>query len=378
MFCRLSIIVRVLVLISVLLTFFVRPFALGLDSSLLSNILLLVVSVIVASQVQATMPNRNKIFYMLFSIYILYSIINVVTGTFSITNLYPLLQVISVYLLFKNYEVMCLYFKCLKNTFLTLIVLAVIGFLLECYYGNTNNLLLIKDITYVNRTYEFSLYFPFSWSRMSWYIDGDSFFAGEHMRQYFFFVEPGMAPPFFISCIFILWSDEKEKFKWIQTIVFLLGLFLTFSTGGPLILLVSISVWYFSKNYRKMPVWSIALFVIGLYIAWYAFNYMPIFGRQAKIDLGSSTAGSIEEHENVSSSVFAASILMVLYGILSLKYKFNKSVTMVISAVMALGYMSNYIGYTTLATMFLFWDKLTIEQKMMYGKCIKKVRKKMY
>jgi len=266
-------------------------------------------------------------------------------------------QLISVYLMFKNYSVMHLYFKYLKNIFLVLIVLAIINFILECNVPDRSNLAILKDITYQNKSYEFSLYFPLSWSKMGWIIGGNLPISGVHNRQYYFFVEPGMAPPFFTAFIFMIWNNDREKRKWIKIIIFLIGILLTFSTGGPLILFLSLAVWYASKHRNKFSITSIVLFALGISFAWYAYNYMPVFGRMAKIEYTAGTAESIETHENVTTAVAYGVVLLVIYGLMALKLKKDKVMSVVFTAIVALGYMSNYVGYTTLATMILFWDK---------------------
>lgn len=348
--------IRFLVFIAVILTFFVRPFALGLDHSLLTNALLLIVSGIVSMTMHPTLYNRKIVLFSILSIYIVFGVYSSIQHNSISSSFLPVLQVVSVYLLFRNYDVMRLFFKYLKNAFLFLIILAIINFTLENFYGDRDTLLLISNIKYVKDTYEFSLYFPLTWSTMGWSLDGSSFFAGIHSRQYYFFIEPGMAPTFFTACIYILWSDEKEKYKVLQTIIFLIGIFLTFSTGGPLILLLSLSAWFLAKRKKKFSILTIILVVAGVYVAWYAYNYMPFFGRQAKLELSAGTQTSIETHETIMGNVLVGVSMLVFWGLLTFKIKKNKVYPAVIAIILALGYMSNYVGFTTLATMFLFWD----------------------
>lgn len=362
---RLSVPVKFLVFLSVILTFFVRPFALGLDNSLLTNILLLMVSGLIAVSTKPTLYNRGKIFYVILSLYVIYALYSMIYQGFSITSVFPILQVITVYLLFRNYAVLRLYFKYLKNIFLILIILAIVNFVLE-FTMDRDSLLLIKDIRFQNGTYEFSLFFPLTWTQMGWDLIGNSLFSGFHSRQYFFFIEPGMAPPFFTALIFILWSDEKEKRKWFQTILFVIGIFLTFSTGGPLIFVLAISVWYLMKKKEKMSFFTLALVSIGIYAAWYAYNYMPFFGRMAKMEVSAGTELSIETHETFGIKVFVGVGLIVAHALASLKLKYNKVTPIVIAACIALGYMSNYVGFTTLATIFLFWDGHPVDNQSIH------------
>lgn len=346
--------VKRLVFLAVILTFFVRPFALGLDNSLLTNALLLFVASLVALNTPATLYNRKKVLAVILLLYLVYAIYEGLRGSFE-KSFFPVLQVITVFLLFRNYAVMKLYFKYLKNFFLVLIILAIINAVLVIIYGDKEILALIKDIQYLKGTYEFTLYFPLTWSRMGWTVEGN-LFSTIQARQYFFFVEPGMAPPFFTGLIYILWNDKDEKYKWLQTIIFIIGIFLSFSTGGPLILLLSLSVWYYFSKKGKMSPLTIGLFALGIYLAWYAYNYMPYFGRQVKMELSAGTQTSIETHETFGEYILFGVSLIVIMGIISLKIKYNKVLPIVMAAIIALGYMSNYIGFTTLATIFLFWD----------------------
>jgi len=364
---RLGTEIKLLVFAAVILTFFVRPFALGLDNSLYTNMLLLLVGLIVALSTPGTLYNGKKIFILIFSIYLSYSLYKFITSG-NVVSFLTLLQVISVYILFRNYQVMQLFFKYLKNVFLLLIVLGIINFGLECLKNGPDSLLMIRDIPYGKGVYEFSLFFPLTWSKALWYIPGSSIISGVHQRQYFFFIEPGMAPTFFIASLYLLWNDEKEKYKILQTIIFIIGILITFSTSGPLILIFSLSIWYFFKrNEKKFSPVSLAFFVVGIYFSWYAFNYMPVFGRQAKVELSASMAASVETHEAIlHSAIMVGVALLGLYGYFAMKYKQNKVLTIVITSIIALGYISNYVGYTTLATMFLFWDKTqkrTLEDK---------------
>lgn len=352
---RLSTSIKTLVFIAVILTFFVRPFALGLDNSLLTNILLLIVSGLIAASTKPSLYNSGRIFFVVFSLYVIYAFYSMIYQGFSITNIFPILQVITVYLLFRNYAVLRLYFKYLKNIFLILIILAIVNYVLE-FTMDRDSLLLIKDISYQKGVYEFSLFFPLTWTKMGWDLIGNNLLSGFHSRQYFFFIEPGMVPPFFTALIFILWSDEKEKNKWMQTILFVIGIFLTFSTGGPLIFVLAISIWYLMKKKEKMSIFTLALVAIGFYMAWYAYNYMPFFGKMAKMEISAGTELSIETHENIGIRILVGVGLIVIHALASLKLKYDKVTSIVVAACVALGYMSNYVGFTTLATIFLFWD----------------------
>lgn len=302
-----------------------------------------------------TLYKRNVNFGIILFLYIVFAVYNSLFRHEIGKNFLPVLQVFTIFLLFKNYAVMHLFFKYLKNIFLFLVVLAIINFILESFYGK-DALVLIKDISYLDGTYEFTLYFPLTWSASSWDIIGNILGAGIHSRQYFFFIEPGMVPPFFISCIYIIWNDPLEKNKWMQTILFIIGLLLTFSTGGPLILLLSLAVWYISKNRKHLSPFSIIVFALGIYAAWYVFNYMPGFGRVAKMELSSQSAESVEIHENFGVYIIVGAALLMVCGLLFLKSKNNKVLPIVFATIIALGYLSNYIGYTLLATAFLFWD----------------------
>lgn len=348
--------IKFLVFVAVVLTFFIRPFALGLNNSLLTNALMLGVAVLISISTQATMYNRKQNLLLVLSIYLLFALYNSISRESIGKSFLPVLQVATVFLLFRNYSVMRLYFKYLKNIFLLLIILAIVNFALELFYGDREKLALISDIVYLNGTYEFSLYFPLTWSKMGWDLVGDFLFAGTHSRQYFFFIEPGMVPPFFTAFIYMVWNDESEKRKWLQTALFIVGILMTFSTGGPLIMLLSVPVWYLSKNRSKLSIFTIVLVAVGLYVAWYAYNYMPFFGRMAKLDVSAGAAESIETHESFGVYILVGVGLIAFWGLLSIKTKHNTVLPIVFASIIALGYMSNYIGFTFLATTLLFWD----------------------
>lgn len=360
---KLPVPVKLLTFMAVILTFFVRPFALGLDNSLITNVMLLAVAVLISIRTPTTLYNHQKVLRVTLLIYLIFAFYNgIANGSFE-KSFFPVLQVVTVYLIFRNYSVMRLFFKLLKGIFIVLIILALINFVLVVLTGDKDSLVLIKDIRYLKDTYEFSLYFPLTWSEMGWNIFGNFDFSAFFPRQYYFFIEPGMVPPFFTAFIFILWSDKNEKHKWMQTFIFIIGIIMSFSTGGPLILMFSISLWYLSKNKSKLSLFTIILFAIGICVAWYAYNYMPFFGRQAKMEISAGTQLSIETHETFAGNIIVGVALLAVYGLISLKIKYDKVLPVVITAIIALGYMSNYIGFTTLATMFLFWDSAPQQNK---------------
>lgn len=315
--------------------------------------MLLGVGYLIAIQTPATMYNHKKNLLVIIFIYVTYAIFISVTKESIGKSFLPVLQVFSVYLLFRNYSAMHLFFRYLKKIFIILIILSIINVTLELIIGDVQKLELISNIEYQEGTYEFDLRFPLTWSSMFMRDSGINFYLP---RQYYFFIEPGMVSPFFTMMIYVLWNDETEKNKWIQTIIFVIGILLTFSTGGPLILIISVAVCYLIKNKTKLSLFIIALFTLGVYMAWYAYNYMPLFGRMAKMELSRGSAASIESHESFGLHLIVGVVLIALCGLVFMKTKHNKTLPLVIIACISLGYLSNYIGYTTLATMFLFWD----------------------
>lgn len=365
---------KFLVFIAAVLTFFIRPFALGLNSSWLTNLMFLFVCSIIASCAPPTLFNHKKI---LEALLIIYLIAVLIIHTIQRTNLVSYLsvfQIIPVYLLCRNYLTMRFYLKTIKNIFLVLIVFAIINFALECVYGGREALTLVKEISYLDGTYEFSLFFPLTWSDMAWDFPPGFFFSGSHSRQYFFFIEPGMAPPFLTSCLFMVLRDPRAKRKRIQVILFIIGILLTVSTGGPLVLMTACAVWYFSKHRKKMSLTTLILVAAGLFLAWYVYNYMPFFGRQAKMEISAASQSSIEAHEALGLKMIVGTGLIGLFGLLSFRLKKDKVLPIVIAAAIAMGNLSNYVGYTLLATAFLFWDQYPVPQAVTAAKIKRKKR----
>lgn len=261
-------------------------------------------------------------------------------------------EIVLGYLICRNINVMNYYFKYLKNVFIVLIISASITFVLGLFI-DLDSLKIIRDLSYTDGEYNFSLYFPISWSNNLWYI-GDYTFA----REYFFFIEPGMVPAFFTAFMYIILVTPGEKYKGLQIGLFTFGILLTFSTGGPLILLSSIAIYYLAKNYSHLSVKKICIAVLVLGIAWYAFNYMPFFGKEAKVGLSDASSEAVDIHNSVLKSyVLIATIIMWACGLFMGNYKNNRQVSWTIAYLMGIGFLSNYIGYTTLSTLFLLWDQ---------------------
>jgi len=96
--------------------------------------------------------------------------------------------------------------------------------------------------------------------------------------------------------------------------------------------------------------------MIMLSIAWYVYNYMPLFGKQARLESSGLQAESMEMHENVGNYIIASVVIMWILAWRMARFKKDKVTFLTIAFILGIGYMSNYIGYTTLATMFYFWD----------------------
>lgn len=347
--------IRFLILCTVLITFFMRPFALGLDNSVISTLVLFAVSLLISAVTTPNMYARGKIFVLMLLFYAINIVSLLVLGAFSVTNLVSLFQLVIVFLLFQSKEVMYYFFYYLKYTFLILCVLGILNFILETIYS-PDSLILLKGLTYNEKVYTFDLYFPLTWSNMQWLIPGDSLFSGFHARQYYFFVEPGMAPTFLTAMIIIIINNSKEKNKVKKVLILTLGLLLTFSLGGIVILVSSLGVYYFLNHYKNFSLWKLIVAVGFVALTLYAYEYMPIIGRAARVEISAQSAESIETHENVSYYIASSVLIMGLLGLILTRYKKSKSAYLTIVYILCVGYLSNYIGFTTLATMFLFWD----------------------
>lgn len=342
----------------------------GTEYSTFGYISLLLLTFFLGKSVSTTCAHYNKICITVFVFYLLDMFyIGTPKHFFVLTTEFLIASQ-----LFKNNGVKYYFFKYYKNVVLFLIVMGVTNFVLELFY-DVSSLIIVDNINW-GKEYSFKLSFPLSWSEMGWHIADDfSLFAGAHMRQYFFFIEPGMAPPFFISLIYIIWKSSFEKKKALQISILVLGVLLTFSTGGPLMLFMSMAIYYFFSRKKKFSIGTILISIGFVVIAYLAFNYMPGFGRQAKIDLNPNTADSIETHENVIGYVLVGVALLGSMSLIISKYVFQKPVYMTIAGLMCLGYLSNYIGFTTLSTMFFFWDNPYEANDIYVNKQIKLLRK---
>lgn len=357
---------KLVILLIVILTFFMRPFVFGLDSKIaLIPLFLLGLLLLTLPQTNKNIIKNIKIlsfFYFVFFVGLMISDPGV-----TVLNCIPYIgEIVLAFLICHNIKAMRYYFKYLKNVFILLIISAIITFILGFFY-DLDTLKVIRDLSYTDGEYNFSLYFPLSWSQNLWYI-GDYTFA----REYFFFVEPGMVPAFFTAFIYIIIHSSEVKHKKLQISLFVIGILLTFSTGGPLILLSSCAIYYLAKNYSNLSLKKICVAAIFLGIAWYAFNYMPFFGKEAKVGLSDASSEAVDIHKSVLQSyVLIATFIMWACGFFLGLYKNNRQVSWTIAFLMGLGYLSNYIGYTTLTTLFLLWDQ-SEEEVQRYRASLKK------
>lgn len=349
---------RLLIFIAVVIVFFMRPFALGLDNSLYSTIALLIVALLINIVLPAT---NSKGGYILFNLVFFY-VLDIVgraflAGIFGVMSFASVGQALIVFLLFQNEKVKAYFFKYLKNIFLVLCVLGIVNFILETMFSQ-DKLLLMSDLSYNNNTYSFNLYFPLSWSGMNWLIPGQSVISGTHVRQYYFFIEPGMVPTFFVAMMFIILSNPKEKNKIFKIVLLSVGVLLTFSLGGIVVFMSAMVVYMLLgvQMHGRKKILYVLLAFFFIYLTWYAYNYMPIFGKMARMEISQQSVDSIETHENVGNYVLIGSTLIWLLGWRLSKYKSNRRCYLTIVFILGIGYLSNYIGFTTLATIFLFWD----------------------
>lgn len=258
-------------------------------------------------------------------------------------------------MLLSNEDVRYYLFKYYRTIIQIFIILAIINFCMGSLYG-VDSQLIAKDFIKTNN-YEYSLYFPLTSSNNLWFFPDDiPLIGGVHLRQYFFFVEPGMVPPFFISLIFIIFTSNTITYKFLKIVLIIVGVFLTMSTGGPLLLFFSLSVYYLFSRKRKLSLTTLALVISFVFVSYYSYNYMPFFGKQAKMEMSASQAESIETHENILSFVLYQTIVIAIMSLIIMRYKCSKNVFITIGSLLCLGNLSNYILFTPLSTIFLFWD----------------------
>lgn len=343
---------KILIGLIVILLFITRPFAFGAEYSIYGYSLILFFALIINSNTKKDIFVHGKVC----SVILVYYFIELIFNPSIKFALVLLVDILVVFWLFSNSSIIYYFFKYFKNLILLLVILGIINFILDLTYGY-EKLLWIENIQLFNGTYSYDLFYPFTLTSMLWPFPPDvPIIGGLHPRQYYWFLEPGMVPPFFISLIYIIWNTPQERQKVFQIVLLSIGILLTYSTGGPLMFFLSISVYYFFSRKKKFTLSSLLIAAVLLGIAYYAYNYMPFFGKQDKINLSAGTAESVATHETIPQYVLIGGFLLIAMGYHILKYKKKKAVCMTIASLMFIGYFSNYIGYTLLATMFYFWD----------------------
>lgn len=348
---------KLAVIIALISLLFLRPYAFGLVYSIVGYILLLFSSIYLYITKPQTSYNHRKIGKIILVFYLINSAIDF----YMFLDLYhafiSLFVFFVIYMLLSNEDVRYYLFKYYRTIVQIFIILAIINFYMVSIYG-IDSQLIAKDFIKTDN-YEYSLYFPFASSNNLWFFPDDiPLIGGVHLRQYFFFVEPGMVPPFFISLIFIIFASNTIIHKALKIVLIIVGVFLTMSTGGPLLLFFSLAVYYFFSRKRKLSLTTLVFVMSFVFVSYYSYNYMPFFGRQAKMEMSVSQAESIETHENILSFVIYQTIVIAIMSLILMRYKCSKNVFITIGSLLCLGNLSNYILFTPLATIFLFWDDM--------------------
>lgn len=351
---------KILVFITVLLTFFIRPFALGLWFSFIGYVLLFFVAVIVfCTTKHDNFKATNKYMFVMLLVYfvefLLFQTAQGYKSFFTLTG-----QVVIVYILFSNKNVMSLFFKYFKQIVLLLCILGISNFLLECYVDVEKLVFFTLDSHENGFLYIYSLSYPLSISYMLWYIPESTIpllniFEGQHVRQNYFFIEPGIAAIFIVLMIHYILTIPNEKNKKLKISILIVSLFLTFSTTGPIILILSFFFRYLAINRNHLSYKTVIVSVFLAIAAYYAYLYMPIFGKIDKMNFGNASQ-SIEEHSNVAEFVLGGTILLLLIGTYIVRFKRNTAFYLMVIGVLCVGYLSNHVAYTNLATMFIFYD----------------------
>lgn len=368
---RMTFLHRYLVFQAVIATYLLRPFALGAEYPVIGLILLSISSFLLA----ITLPHDNKGIssnaIILLSFYLIDTIIILATGTGGETAYTKFGYVVLGAILFSNKLVTRLFFRYFKSTVLLLIICSIITYILEFFIPEQQ--LLIKDFN--AGTYEFSLYYPLSLTSSKWNIESAavSLLTGTHIRNNYFFIEPGMVPPFFSALIFLIYDSSTEKHKGFQITLLLIGILLTFSTAGPLILLSSCGVYYFLRSYqnKRLSLKTFIIVLIMIFFAYYAFEYMPSFGRQAKMGLSNAQAESMETHQQVLLYVIIGVAINAICAIFCSFKKSNYALYLTMAWGLCVGYLSNYIAFTLVFSLFLLWgDNKVHKNQLISGNII--------
>lgn len=344
------------VMLSILAIFLARPCALGLVYSVFGYCLLIVSSIYLYNTTKTTSYNYANNCKVMFAFYLLYAVVDFALFFEIYHATIHLIIFVFICMMFRNEEVRFCFFSYFKNFIIFLVLCAIINFLLENFF-DVDALLIVQDYVKTDN-YQYSLYFPLTSSNNLWYFpENIPIIGGVHVRQYYFFVEPGMVPPFFLSLIYIILPTYNQKSKKIVDItVIIIGVFLTMSTGGPIMLFASVAVYYFYSRKKKFSIFSLALVTAFAFFAYYSYNYMPYFGKQAKIEMNAAQAESIETHENILSYVLYQTAIIACMALFQYKNKFCKKQFITIASLLCIGNLSNYIMFTPLSTIFLFWD----------------------
>lgn len=351
---------KFLVLLSVLVTCFIRPFALGLWFSFAGFAILFIISFLLQCWVRHDnyKVTSKFIFVLLFGYFmefLLYQTDVMYKSFFTLIG-----QVIIIFMLFSNKAVMSLFFTYFKRVFFLLCILGICNFVLECFYDIEKLQIMTLDSHNQGFEYIYYLSYPLSLSYMSWYIPESNLpllrsLCGQHVRQNFFFIEPGIAAIIIVLMIHYLLSLPNESHKKIKITILMISLFLTFSTTGPIIFFLSLFFRYLASNRNHLSIKTVIASVILAFMAYYAYLYMPIFGKIDKMNYGNA-AESLEKHSNVQTYVIGGTILLAVIGLYISKFKENVTLYLTILGILCVGYLSNHVAYTNLATMFLFYD----------------------
>lgn len=345
---------KVLAFIAVVTTFFIRPFAMGLEYSIPGYIICAIIGLMVFNSLPHTTKNASKIYVAILITYVIATLFTTIDLRDFITRIGG--STIA-YLLCANQKFLQTYFRYFINAMIFICACAIGNFILEIFFPIES--LQICHIDFPEDQYEYYLSYPFSLSKMMLRFDYSvegilSFLIGEHQRQYLFFVEPGMAPPFIMSIACILYYNRTKHFP-LKIAVLIIALFFTFSTTGVLVFMAAILIYYFFMHKKKFSIKYIITYAVMTVGALYGYLYMPIFGRNAKLD--SSAAISVETHENVVGYVLVGMIFLVPLCLYLRRLKRNPSLFIIIACLLLIGYMANYIAFTFAFTMFLFYDQ---------------------
>lgn len=345
-----------LITLALLSLLFIRPMALGNGYSIYGIVAFFLISTIlyVGSRNKENAQNLINIQVLL---NILYFVIPLELfflflggdprGTFTC-----FCTLLSCALLFNSKEKMRFFFNCYCWLIFVLCVSSIITSILLFIVDNVRLWHTMKwgEISFPENRFGYEFYFPFTVTQMRYIINSTVVMRCNH-----FFGEPGIAPCFITAAILHTINDKTLHFRLTKIIVYILGIFVTYSTTGAAVLFAGLGTYYLFSGtitLRKL----ICFIIIGM-IGLFLFLYLPGFGLMEKSQ-SAIYAGNVSSRYRMLQNPFkimATLMSLIIYSKV-IRYKENRAVFSGIFFSILLGSLANIIFFSSLYNVFLFYD----------------------